>query len=311
MIDPIIVKEFEDITGAKINLSYYEQNYELFSKLDLTRGENYDLIMATDFAVGFLRDKNLLKEIDKTKLEFWPDLAQEILGRTFDPKNNFSVPYVWDIYVVGYNKKYVDQQKLNTSLDIIFNPEYMPRHIAMLDEAVEAFSFASVYKFGGHFDYENRASWNAIKDVLLTQKLCVEAYTDTRAGDLLVSGSARVALAQASHIYKAKKISADIELFIPQPRTFMVVDSFVVSKSTKKEELLYKFLNFIYAKAFLRQIIDKYLYLPVRSVLLHEVDLSYLGGIDNLMKNASSAQSFVASKHFKDISRLWMEVKSY
>lgn len=311
MIDAEALKEFEKLYNVKVNLSYYEQNFELFSKLELTQGKGYDLLMVTDFTINFLKEAQLLKPLDLSALNFFHELEPTILNRTYDPHNQYSLPYVWDIYVVGYDRTCFMHNKPHASLDLLFDPAHIPQHIAMLDEANEAFAFAQEYKFSEAFDYENPDQWRVIKQLFLRQKKFVEAYTDLRAGDLLLSGSVCAALSQAAHIYKAKKQSNDIEIFIPQPRTFIVFDGFVIPRATEKDALVYAFLNFIYQKKVLENIINKYFYLPSRKDLMQEMDLSYVGGIDTLLENVTRAKSFIPSSYYEKINRLWMEIKAY
>lgn len=311
VIDPETVKQFEEETGIKVNIGYYEQNFELFSKLELTQGKGYDLVMLTDFAIKFLVDNNLVQPIDKTQLTFWPDLEPAVLDKSFDRGNIYSIPYLWDIYVIGYRKSYFSNKQLIKTLDLMFNPLFIPERIVMVDEASEAFSLAAQYAVGSPFDLSDANTLQEAKKALLQQKKFVEAYFDLRAGSLLLSGSANAAICQSAFIYRAMQLSDDIGMFIPQPRAFAVIDGFVITKKSQRAALIYQFLNYIYQKNNLNKIIQKFSYLPPRKDQLQELDLSYLGGLDTVLASLKDANFFSATANFNNISRLWTEVKAY
>ena len=51
MLDTDYMAVFEQETGIKVNLSFYESNEELLVKLRSTGGKGYDLILPSDYAI--------------------------------------------------------------------------------------------------------------------------------------------------------------------------------------------------------------------------------------------------------------------
>jgi len=49
----------------------------------------------------------LLKKIDIRKLKNYAALDKRFLGLQFDPKNEYSVPYMWGTFGILYNTKKV------------------------------------------------------------------------------------------------------------------------------------------------------------------------------------------------------------
>ncbi len=70
ILDPAVIADFEKETGIKVNLNYYSSNEELIVKLKATRGEGYDLIIPSDYAVKILIKEDLLKPIDQKPPRF-------------------------------------------------------------------------------------------------------------------------------------------------------------------------------------------------------------------------------------------------
>jgi spermidine/putrescine transport system substrate-binding protein len=309
VVDKAVIKDFERDTGIKVNVSYYEHNYELISKLEITQGRDYDLIMATDFTIGYLKNMNLLKSIEHERLNFWNKLEPAILNREFDRSNKYSVPYLWDIYVIGFNKNFYKSGVPIKSWALIFNPRYMPKHVGMLEEANESFLIASQYLFNSVDNLTDEKLF-AIRDLLRFQKSYVESYVELRASDLLTSGASPVVVAQSAYICRPMKFSDKISFFVPEEGSFVAIDSFVIPQSSDKTDFIYQFLNYIYQKKNIERVIDRFCYLPATRDLLSEK--TYCVGsydkIHNYLKNASLFRSDIP---IEKINKLWMEVKSY
>lgn len=309
VVDDEIVKQFENNTGIKVNLSYYELNYELVSKLELTKGEGYDLIMATDFSVNYLKKLNLLRKIDHSKLNFWEHLEENLLDRKFDKNNEYTVPYFWDIYVIGYNKKFYNQGLPSYGWSLIFDTKIIPPKIGMLEDANEAFMVGAQYIFNSIQNLTDEKLIQ-IKDLLIKQKPYVESYNDLRAGNMLLSGAAPLSVAQSAYICRPMRFSKKVDFIVPEEGSFIVIDGFMIAESTKKLDYVYEFLNFIYKKEYVESITEKYCYLPARRDLL-SANKYILGNYSQIKNYLSKAQLFSSDVSLEKIDKLWMEIKSY
>src|SRR3569832_328639 len=70
ILDPSVVADFEKETGIKVNMNFYASNEEMLVKLKATGGQGYDMIIPSDYSVEILIKDGLVKELDKTKLNF-------------------------------------------------------------------------------------------------------------------------------------------------------------------------------------------------------------------------------------------------
>ncbi len=123
ILDLKVVADFEKDTGIKVKFNYYSSNEELLVKLKATKGEGYDLIVPSDYAVDNLIKENLLKKIDKSKLTFWHQINPNLLSHFFDPHNNYSIPFAWEIFVLGINKDYFAHYKEPNSWGLLFDQD--------------------------------------------------------------------------------------------------------------------------------------------------------------------------------------------
>ena len=58
-----VVKEFEKLTGCKVDYTNYESNENMYSKLT-GGGVSYDVIVPSDYMIDKLNNENMLLELD-------------------------------------------------------------------------------------------------------------------------------------------------------------------------------------------------------------------------------------------------------
>jgi spermidine/putrescine transport system substrate-binding protein len=302
--------EFEKKTGIKVNLNYYENNNEIFTKLNLSTGAGIDLVMMTDEIVKKSIENNLLQKIDHARLNFWHDVRPDFQNLPFDPKGLYSIPYSWDIYGVGYSKKFFQDRQLIKSWQLLFDPTIA--HVAMINEPFEIISIASQYLNQGNVEITEN-SLTSIKKLLMAQKQFVEAYTDMRVDYLLTSGTSPVGVTQSAYFKRAMEESDDIGFFIPKEGSFLVVDSVVIPKSAQNLDAIYKLLNYINSHQVLLGLTQNYGYLSARNSVLQKSDLAYLGdSIENILAptNFKKFGFFYQNIAQSIINNFWIDLKA-
>src|SRR5262245_52591564 len=63
-----IVRDFEQETQIKVNLSTYENNEMMYAKLRATRNPVYDIVMPSSYFVDRMRRQGLLQILDTNKI---------------------------------------------------------------------------------------------------------------------------------------------------------------------------------------------------------------------------------------------------
>ena len=96
--DETTLAQFTEETGIQINYSPFATNEEMLLRLQSNGGSEYDIIVASDYAVQAAASQGLLMELDKSLLTNWDNLNPDYLGQFFDPENTYSVPFadLWD-----------------------------------------------------------------------------------------------------------------------------------------------------------------------------------------------------------------------
>ena len=100
--------QFQDETGIKVNDSVFASNEEMLLKLRSGNAGDYDLILASDYAISDLRKAGDLLPLDKSVLTNWDNLNPDYLDQYFDPENVYSVPYTAGVPVIVYDPDQVE-----------------------------------------------------------------------------------------------------------------------------------------------------------------------------------------------------------
>lgn len=244
ILEPTIVANFEKETGIKLNLSYYSSNEELIVKLKATRGEGYDLVIPSDYAVNILIKEELLKAFDKNKFAYWNTLNPQLLNQYFDPDNSYSIPFEWELYGFGIDKDYFAQHPTTPSWGMIFNPDILRYKIVMNNDPIEAVEFASFYLYGSAEGMDNDQT-TAIKQLLIQQKPWVAAYANFRGDYFLATKNVSLVVASSSYIFRSKRLFDFIGFVVPEEGSFITIENFCIPKPSKKEDLVFQFINYL------------------------------------------------------------------
>ena len=106
--DETTLAQFKDETGIDVNYSVFASNEEMLLKMQAGDVSDYDIILASDYAISTLRKDGLLLPLDKAKLANWENLNPDYLNQYFDPENVYSMPYAVGSPMIVYDPDQVE-----------------------------------------------------------------------------------------------------------------------------------------------------------------------------------------------------------
>ena len=310
ILEPSVVAQFEKETGIRVHLSYYSSNEELLVKLKATHGEGYDLIIPSDYAIPQLVEEGLLKEINRSSITFWDALNPRLLGHPFDPQNHFSIPFEWEIFGLGIDQNYFNNEKIDPSWKLLFNP--VSYKVAMTNDPIEALQLAAFYLFGP-FDKIQPAQVPQVKQLLFQQKRSVEAYAASRADYFLATRNTPVVVASSSYIWRTMRLFPFVGFIIPREGTFITIENLCLPAASKKDKLAYAFINYLFRPESIAKHYETFGFFPAATNVTESLRLDPLA--EALM--SSSKEQFKNYHFFKNvlpqqqIRDIWVEVKTY
>ncbi len=113
-----VINAFEEEYQVDVNYSTFESNESMYAKLKLLNSEGYDLAFASTYFIERMINENMLAKIDKSQISHFDQLRPGLLGQSFDQENNYSLPYVFGVTGISYNRDYVDGSKVTKWADL-------------------------------------------------------------------------------------------------------------------------------------------------------------------------------------------------
>lgn len=239
-----VVEEFEKKTGITVNITTFSTNEELLVKLKATNGKGYDLLIPSDYAVGLLREQGLIKKIDPSRILTFNDIDPSLKGHPFDPGNEYSVPYCWEVFGLVYDPEYFNNKPFDGSWATIFDPKRIDYTIAMMNDPVEAFIISAYYKYGV-VDWLTKQQVHGVGNLLQIQKNWVESYGAMRTDYFVSMKNCPVGTTTSSYALLAQSQFPFVEFEIGKPHTFLTIENLCIPAESKKDDQVYAFINHI------------------------------------------------------------------
>src|SRR4051812_18162519 len=162
--------KFAAKTGIKVNLNTFESNEKLVDKLQAGVAD-YDLVIPSDYTIALLKRRNLVQKIDRSKIVNWKNLDPAMLGRPYDPQNEYSVPCYWGTTGIGFNKQFAPGVD---SWRAMFDEKYAGK-ILMLNDSRECLA-AALKLMGKSINETDQAVLKQAGEMLKGQKRLVRTY---------------------------------------------------------------------------------------------------------------------------------------
>jgi len=304
LLDAQELSVFERETGIKIYIHYYENNDELVAKMLSTDVSGYDVIIPSDYAVKtLLQEKGVLQKIDTTRLNFTNKLHTALLGHYFDPNNEYSIPYQWEIYGIGYSKEAFEYKKPPATWDLIFDETFGLRNFGMIDNAREVAALASFYLFGS-VKMLSQEKMEKVKQLLLSQKDRVEVYSDDRASYLITSKTCPAVVCTAGDIWRVNEFEFDF--LLPKEGSFVVIDSICIPRGGNTD-LVYQLINFLYQDDVMKSNAHEYSFWPATKTVSVKEGKNLM---EDALNNFSKFMFYKRVATEEQLDDLWVALKA-
>jgi len=302
ILDKEFLSDFENDTGIRVNMSYFENNEELFVKLKSTDLHDYDLIMPSDWAAELLIKDGLVKKLDRNKINAWDSLYPALCHLYFDPENEYTIPFFWSLLGIGIDTTYWGGKIPEPTWGLIFDERYMPKRISTVEDPRALILIAALYLFG-HVQRLTADEITKIKNLLMRQKSRVEIYTDSRSEYILASGVVPIAVGLSGDLLKVMRRFDSIDFMVPKEGAFAVIDSFAITASTTKDDLVYQFLNYLFRPDIVKKYVDKFDFFPAVKVDVEYDDrlIKLTEPTEELFKNINFFKNVVSKEILNDV----------
>lgn len=235
-------KKFTQETGIKVNYSTFQSNEELFAKLS-GGGSAYDVIIPSDYLISRLIQNDMLEKLNFANIPNISNINDRLKNPSYDPSNEYSVPYSWGLMGIFINKSMVDEPEDKITWDILWEEKYKGK-ILMFDNSRDAFAI-SLMKLGYGINSLDQNHWKEAASELIRQRPLVQAYVMDQIYDKMGNREAAIAPYYSGDAAVMVKNNKDIKFIIPKSGTNRFVDAMCIPKGSDHKEEAEKYINFM------------------------------------------------------------------
>lgn len=303
-----VVKEFERLTGAKVNYTNFESNENMYSKL-AGGGVSYDVIVPSDYMVERLISENMLLELDYNNIPNMKYIREDCKNLYFDPYQKYTVCFNTGYTILLYNKTLVKEKP--DSWSVLWDEQYRGK-VLMFNNSRDAFAIAQLM-LGQSLNTDDRQDWINAANLLAEQKDKVNpVYVMDEVFNLMESGEYAFATYYAGDYAIMKENNEDIGFAYPKEGVNAFYDAFCVPVCAQNKKGAEAFINFMHEPEVAFEN-EEYIYYASANKTVEENEESSLYGNEAVYpKQAPTFQTFsnLPQNILELQNNLWSKVKS-
>lgn len=311
-IDRETIQMFEDETGIDIKYEEYITPEDMYTKYQ-SGGIDYDLICTSDYMIEKMIQDGEAQTINTSDMEYFGNIDQKYMEfcKTFDPDNQYAIPYFFGTVGILYNEEMVDEEV--DSWSVLWNEKYQ-NQIIMENSVRDAFIVP--LKLEGYSI--NTTDKNALREaqkMLMEQKHLLAAYLVDETRDAMISGDAAFGVIYSGDATVAIEENENLTYVVPKEGTNIWFDCWMIPKSAKHREAAEKFIDFMNRPDIAMMNFDYIWYGTPNKAVYDELDDETKADPtifpDEDTMNKCEVYQYLGAEMDTFYSRLWKEIKAY
>lgn len=239
-IDEDLIDKFEEETGYDVQYSTYDTNEIMYAKV--TSGSTqYDLVFPSDYMIEKMISEDLLEKINFDNIPNYEYIGEEYKNLSYDPTNEYSVPYMWGTIGIIYDPKEVNETEI--TWDILWNDKYKD-NIIMFNSLRDAMGI-SLSRLGYPINSTDKNEIKEAADELLKQKELSRAWMVDEVKDAMLNREAVIATVWSGDANYIMSQDPTLKYVVPASGSNKWFDGMAIPKGSKNKEGAEAFINFL------------------------------------------------------------------
>jgi spermidine/putrescine-binding protein len=232
---------FEQVYGITVNREEYSANEEMYAKLN-AGGTNYDVAQPTDYWIQLMIRQGLLQKWDKSRLPVLSTFDPAYLNQSFDPGNEYSIPYQAGTYGIVYNKDKIT--KTPTAWQDLWTPEYISAgRMVFLDDNRASIGL-TLLTLGYDVNTRDEAQLEEAKAKLLELRPAIKLFDSDSPKTALIAGDVDMGMTWTGEAILAQRENPAIDYVYPSEGTILWMDNYVMLANAPHLDAAYAWLNY-------------------------------------------------------------------
>ncbi|WMY97720.1 MAG: extracellular solute-binding protein [Arsenophonus sp.] len=238
-----LLSQFTKETGIKVIYSTYESNESMYTKLKSNPNSHYDLIVPSTYFISKMRNEDMLTKINRNKLTHFNNLDPSLLNKSFDPNNDFSIPYIWGATGIGVNQKITNKLNIESWADL-WNPIFKKK-ILLTNDAREVFQIA-LLKLGYSGNTKDKLVIKKAYEELIKLMPNVRMFNSDNPAYPFIQGEIEIGMMWNGSAFLANQQSdMKINFIWPKEGGIFWMDSLAIPKNAENIEGALKLIDFL------------------------------------------------------------------
>lgn len=238
-----VISDFEKQFGVRVIVENFDSNEMMYTKL--MAGDRYDVVIPSDYMIERLMKEDYLQKIDKSLIPNMENMDEAVLGMSYDPHNDWSIPYFWGSVGLVYNHENVDPAVIESEgWEILRNTDYAG-HIYIYDS--ERDSFMMAFKALGYsMNTEDPDEINAAYEWLLQMNNTMSpVYVTDEVIDSMMNGYKDIAVVYSGDATVILDENEEMSFYMPEQGTNIWCDAMVIPANAENPKLAHEFINYM------------------------------------------------------------------
>ena len=238
-----VIPDFEEMTGARVVLELFDSNEQMYIKV--ANGENYDILIPSDYMIERLIEEELLQKIDMSQIINMDFINDEVKNLSYDPDNEYSVPYFWGSVGIVYDTTKVSEEELELEGFNIFLNEKYKGDIYLYDSERDSFMMALKalgYSMNTESEGELQEAYRWFETCVTTME--PEIVTDEII-DNMAQGRKALGLIYSGDAAYVMSENENMGYYEPMEGTNIWCDAMVIPSNAENVELAHEFMNYL------------------------------------------------------------------
>ena len=238
-----VISDFEKQFGVRVIVENFDSNEMMYTKL--MAGDRYDVVIPSDYMIERLMKEDYLQKIDKSLIPNMENMDEAVLGMSYDPRNDWSIPYFWGSVGLVYNHENVDPATVEREgWEILRDTDYAGR-IYIYDS--ERDSFMMAFKALGYsMNTEDPDEINAAYEWLLQMNNTMSpVYVTDEVIDSMMNGYKDIAVVYSGDATVILDENEDMSFYMPSQGTNIWCDAMVIPANAENPKLAHEFINYM------------------------------------------------------------------
>lgn len=257
-----VIASFQKDTGIKVVYATYESNESMYARLKILKGGGYDVVFPSTYFVHKMRKEGLLSPVDKTRLPNFKHLDKRLLDKAYDPKNTYSIPYVWGSTAIGYNADKVKKEEVSSWADL-FHPRFKGK-LVFNDDIREVFG-VGLKVLGYSVNDTDPAHIEAAYNKLKTLMPNIRLFASDSPKQAFLNQEVIAGMIWNGEIYMASAENPAISYSYPKEGAIFWVDNMIIPVNAPNKENAHRFIDYILRPDMAKQICEFVGYAPANA----------------------------------------------